>query len=514
VIRRRDDVGASMVLVLIVVVMAALVSTAFLTKSRTELRASSVLQTKTQLSLGADAGLEKGIQALRDDLASAARTKCLTPFEPETALSPPFPWNGSAATVSTSCLDLQGVAASAQGNPLYSAAIITTGGDHSLTSNNSANSAIDIGGPVYVSGIESASPGSGDLQKDVHLSYGDFSMLGCTTPPDLSAKLTVTPPYGVVCTKVTAADGAPTLSLPSLPPGAPSYFDVTPSCRIFFPGSYTSAPALLTNNGNTPTNTGNRNYFASGTYYFAPSGGGALTFGIGTNDVVVAGRKAASFDSDLPVPNGNGNGGGTTNVAPCTDDTAAIAHLTAVGLATTIIGGTGGAQFLFGGDSQLNIQGTLVMYSPPAQGSKPPVNVYTIRAGDATSPATWAPWTGHLQSGAVQPLLTGGSATQELFNGALNAFDAPIAIFATNNTVAAVRAGIVAKTLDLAASTQGGGLDVAGFGGADSTNGSRILRVSSKATGLTNEGGIMAGVAIVEVPNDGSPPTVRSWRLE
>jgi type II secretory pathway component PulK len=110
--RRRHpaDEGASMVLVLVVVVFAALVSTAFLTKSDSELKASSAYQRKVQLQYGADAGLEKGIQALRDDLASNLRTKCLTPFEPTTSLAT-FTWTGEGHSVSVTCRDLQGVAA-------------------------------------------------------------------------------------------------------------------------------------------------------------------------------------------------------------------------------------------------------------------------------------------------------------------------------------------------------------------------------------------------------------------
>jgi hypothetical protein len=506
--RRRHpaDEGASMVLVLVVVVFAALVSTAFLTKSDSELKASSAYQRKVQLQYGADAGLEKGIQALRDDLASNLRTKCLTPFEPTTSLAT-FTWTGEGHSVSVTCRDLQGVAASSPGNPLYSAAIITTGGAHSLTASNSTNASLDIGGPVYVSGVESAGPGN-DIKKAMTLKYGDFSMLGCgQTPPDLTSKVTVTAPYSTICTDVSAADGAPTMTLPSYPATAPAYYDITPTCRVFYPGRYSSAPTLLTNNGNTAVNTGNRNYFASGVYYFAPASGSPINFAIGTNDVVVAGRKAASYDVDLSVP-GNGNGNGPlTTVSPCSDDTAAATHLTSLGLSTSILLSGGGAQFVFGGDSQLNVQGTLVMYSPPPQGTKPPVNLYTVRASD-TSP--WTSWTGH--NGGL--LLDGGSNTQELFNGSLNVYDAPVAIFATNNTVAAVRAGIIAKTLDLSASTQGGGLDVAGFGGASASTGARTLRVVATATGGGGNGGMSIGTAIIDLPNDGSAPTVRSWRLE
>ena len=267
--RTRDD-GAAMVLVLIVVVLMALVTTAFLTKSGTEYRAASVLQTKVRLQYGSDAGLEKGIRVMSDDLAAASRSKCLTPFTPITQIAT-FTWTDAGFPVTVSCQDLQGYAADSSAGLLYGAAIVTTGGAGSLQTQSAAgpSTSLDVGGTIYVSGSEVAN----DIKKDVNLRKGDYAQFGCSDTPVL-VPMHVVPPGSRYCTSLTPSQVAPSVALPGVRPTvyvAP-VTNALATCRTFFPGRYTSAPTLL-------VGAGVGNYFASGDYYFD----GSFTMGLGSS---------------------------------------------------------------------------------------------------------------------------------------------------------------------------------------------------------------------------------------
>lgn len=464
-----------MVLVLIVVLFMALLSTAFLTKSGTEYRAGSVLQTKVRLQYGSDAGLEKGIRVMSDDLALASRSKCLTPFTPLTQIAS-FPWTGASFPVTVSCQNLQGYAADSSSGALYGAAIVTTGGDHSLTTQSAVNSSIDVGGTVYTSGLES-SGASGDLRKDVNLTKGDYAQFGCAGSPSATA-ITVAAPGGQYCTPLTAAQVAPAVSLPTPPT---TYFPpalVTPNCKVFFPGKYTTDPSpLLLNNNNQ------YNYFASGDYYFD----GTFGIALGNNVTITAGAKSPG-DID-----------GATSA--CTTD--AIARGLA-GAPASAITGTGAA-FYFGGSTSITVgNAELTMYSRPVTaGVDVPLNIYAVRSGDTG----WDPWSG----GSTNIVRASNSNAKMLFNGQINAYDAPVDLFASNPTYASARAGIVAKTLLLQASASGTNLDVTGYS-TSSTFGSRIVRLTVSATGAGSDTGHAEGTALVRIPNDTSiKPTVLSW---
>ncbi len=471
--RHRDD-GASMVMVLLVVVLIALVSTAFLTKSGTELKASAALQTKVRLQYGADAGLEKGIAALSAELAATTRTHCLTPFDGPQTLST-FTWGTSKYPVTVTCEDLQGYAADDTSGQLFGAAIITTGGAGSLQSQSAGSNPLDVGGTIYVSGAET-SGGGGDLKKPITLTKGDYVALGCAGSPNVTA-VSIVAPYSQRCTAIPAAQVANTVALPSTVPTAAAAPVTVGNCKVFFPGKYTTAPPLLSGMNMS-------NYFASGEYYFD----GSFTISVVNNVEVVAG---ASSTGDVEVS-------GTT---ACSSD--ATAKLLA-GAVPALITGTGAA-FYMGGDSHIDVaQGTLVMHSRPVTaGVDVPLSVYAVRASDTG----WDRWTG--SSDIITTSTANGTM---LFNGQINAYDAPVFVFASNPSFAAARAGIVAKTLKLKASASGTNLDVSGYG-TSPTVGSRIVRLTVHAGGLSSDAGSSDGVAVVVFPNDLSAPTVKSWRF-
>ncbi len=468
-------------MVLIVVVLMALVTTAFLTKSTTAFRASSVLQTKVRLQYGADAGLEKGLRAMSDDLAQASRTKCLTPFTPITQVAT-FTWTAAGFPVTVSCQDLQGYAADATASGIFGAAIIVTGGDHSFKTQSGVASPLDVGGTIYVSGLED----SGDVKKQVSQTAGDYAVLGCSgTPPDPG--ITTSPPYSKYCTSLMPSDVAPPVVLPAKPsaylapvtvPGLKGAND----CQVFFPGYYNTANTPQLDLKNTDS------YFASGVYYF--NGSGAMT--VNNKDTVVAGAKSPG-DIDGQTSMGSA-------VKPCSDDVKAGALL---GSTPSPISGSGAA-FLMGGQSSLTISdGTAIFYSRPITvGLDIPLSLYTLRSGDTG----WTAWTG-----AGDVLKANNPLANMLLNGQINAYDAGVNIFATNNTYAAARAGIIGRTVTLQASAKGTNLDVSGYG-TSSTVGSRIVRLTVSAVGTASDAGRANGTSVVRIPNDTTvKPTVLSW---
>jgi hypothetical protein len=476
----RPDEGAAMVMVLIVVVLVALVSTVFLNKSATESRAGAALQTQARLTYGADAGLEQAVRVMSDDLASATRKNCLTPFTPTMTIST-FTWTGAHFPVTVSCQDLQGYAADNASAGLYGAAIITTGGADSLTTQSAVNNPLDVGGTIYISGSET----SNDLKKIVHLTRGDLAVLGCSGSPNI-AEISVSAPYGQYCTTLTPDLVAPSISLPAVPTTAPVPVTLPGNhCRIFVPGKYTADPSSSLLSGNHTSN-----YFASGNYYFD----GNFTISVPNNTEIVAG---APSPGDVDAKNGN------TAITGCSDDATAQGL---AGAAAGAINGTGAA-FFMGKTAAISIaQGTLSMYSRPVTaGLDVPLNLYAVRAGDTG----WDAWTG----GNTPVVGITNPNANMLFNGQINAYDAPVRVFASNPTYAAVRAGIIGKTVDLQASASGTNLDVSGYG-TSSTTGFRLVKLTATAAGVGGDGGSFTGVAIVKFPNDTSiKPSVLSWRF-
>lgn len=491
--RRHKDDGASMVMVLLVVVFISLVSTAFLTKSGTEFRAAAALQTKVRLQYGADAGLEKGISVLSAELATRYRTHCLTPFDGAQTIST-FSWGSSAYPVTVTCQDLQGYAADDNSGRLYGAAIVTTGGDGSLQTQSAGSTSLDVAGTIFASGRESSGMG-GDLKKPVSLTKGDYVQSGCIGSPNVTA-VTVTPPFSQFCNSLTAADVAPGLaSLPTIPTSAvPPQTQVIAgvNCQMFFPGKYVTAPALL-------SGAGTANYFASGNYYFDPPSPTSLTIAVASNVTVVAGAPTPGDVDD------NDNGTPTpAAVRGCATDSIAAA---VAGTQASAITGTGAA-FFMGGKSYIDVaNGILSMYSRPfTPGVDVPLNIYALRASDVS--LGWDRW-----NGGTTDVVTGSSATSNmLFNGQINAYDAPVDLFASNPTITGARAGIVAKKLKLQASAAGTNLDVTGYG-TSATFGSRIMRLTVHAAGRPGDAGSSDGVAVVIFPNDLSAPAVKSWRF-
>lgn len=481
--KHRDD-GASMVMVLLVVVLIALVSTAFLTKSGTELRASSALQTKVRLQYGADAGLEKGIAALSGELAATTRTHCLTPFDGPQPLST-FTWGTSKYPVTVTCEDLQGYAADDTSGQLFGAAIVTTGGDGSLQSQSAGSTSLDVAGSIYSSGIETSTGASADLKKDINVTKGDYVQFGCTGSPNVTAiKVPLSPsPYAQRCTGLGPSFVAAAVTLPTIPSGFVPPVDIgsgPATCRVFFPGKYTSAPVF--------PGTIDLYYFASGNYYFD----GNFNIDVGKHIVVAGAPTFGDVD----------NVSGTKTYKACSNDAAA--KLVA-GTAAGMITGTGAAFFMGGKTSLTVAQGVLSMYSRPlTAGIDIPLNIYAVRGGDTG----WDPWTG----GSTNIISGTDANSNMLFNGQINAYDAPVDLFASNPTVTGARAGIIAKTLKLQASAKGTNLDISGYGTSPKF-GSRIVRLSVHAAGLAGDAGASDGVAVVVFPNDLSAPTVKSWRF-
>lgn len=276
--RHPGERGGVLLLALVFLIVFGLLIGLLLQLVAVNMRTTDIVRNRAERTYAADAAVEYAIERLRLD-----PTVCTT----ETPSSLPSQTvNGRTATIS--CQVTAG-----GGTPLGAlgwAAIIT--GDLDQQGGGSAT----FSGPSYVRGSISAS------LENINGSLYQYSP---TCPGTLvkPAGLTVSPkpPYSWQCTTAPAPD--PPHVLPPKP-GAPKAPDTYSNCRVFYPGRYTSRPALLSNN-----------YFVSGVYYFENIGkwsvanGVEIVGGFNPAESSALGLTPCRANAD-PTPGGGGSGYG------------------------------------------------------------------------------------------------------------------------------------------------------------------------------------------------------------
>ncbi|MDQ1689524.1 MAG: hypothetical protein QOK42_2499 [Frankiaceae bacterium] len=487
---RDEDAGVSLVIALLFIVVVGIFADAALTKAADVAGSGAQIKTRTQLQYALDGGVERGFQDLVDDITTGAPAKCISAGAG--ASSGTFSLNGQS--VSYTCNTLAGRAAnSGDGATTNYAMVVTSPNASSVNTSNGVGTSVGFDGSMYVAGKLTNS----DVAKPIDLTGGDFvspvSRANCAT--DLSALTQVTIDTGQlkVCTEQTVAQAQGTAIVPNAPTAVLSStllsgVDIVTAgkhCHVFYPGKYLNAAPVISAT----------NYFVSGLYYFENIG----TWQIDGDDQITAGARTVS--TDVPVP--------SNDCASMTDAAAMSSTNAAFLLLKSSIQPyvyTNGATWVFGGNSTLDFKkGTVTLFTPPANGNPVPLNLVGAYAGMGGSGYT------NLATGAG--LITGGSNNSTLeLNAKLFAPTASIAVFSTNNTVAAVRGGIVAYTVDLKASASGsGGILVSALGTVtDPPPPFRTVKIvttdSSGANPATN-------TAVATISNF-SPYTVKvySWR--
>ncbi len=336
-----------MILSLVLVVVLGSVAGALATYASVGLRQTVVIRDGADLRAGAEAGLRYGLERLQ-----LGQTVCNTAASASSATIPiPPTFNGRSVTLT--CSATAGTTADAN-----AWAVIVTGvglgGLKSLSSLAGAATTKTIGGPLYV-----AVPTSTDLKSPVAVENGDLwypdGSSALPTPPTIP-NLTIanSPPRGKICTTSTWDEIAPSPALPPFPavvdPPGRNDLDGLANCRVFFPGVYTSAPAL-----------DGENYFVSGDYYFSNFG----VFDMG-HAVVIGGRPGGvSLGDTMPVLTGHAPGCATALANPV------------VAAAET---GTG-VTWVLGGNSSINVgvQGELELFeTAPGRSRRQPDHGRTL----------------------------------------------------------------------------------------------------------------------------------------
>ena len=486
-VRRRvhGDDGVSLVLALVFIVLVGLFATVALTKSQTTLLSGVGLRDRGQLQYALDGSVEHAWLTLQTELKDGSPSSCTDTTDSDGTGS--IALNGKSA--GWTCTTLAGRARSTSDTSTSNyALVVTSPNPGAFTTNNAVNTELKVAGSVYLNGAVTNT----DVAKQIQMTTGDLvapsSRAGCAASLTALTQVTLTGTGQLRrCTEQTVAQAQPTVVLPSPPtwvvPTTLLSGVSIGSCRVFYPGTYTSPPDW---NGDS--------YFVSGLYYFNLGGSGRWDLDGG--DTLIGGAPATSESS-------------VTRTGSCAsmNDTTAMSNIAVSTLLSNIAGSrfTTGVTFVFGGRSSWDFKnGSALLFTPPvASGSSAPVSIVGARASD----------TGYAPITTGQGVLTGGSNNTSL--RALAKVFAPtgaITLFSTNNTTATAPAGVVAYRLDLQASNSGsGGVVIA----APSAGGNppppfRTVRVVSR----DSAGGSASTMTAVATLSNYAPYTVDvlSWR--
>lgn len=483
-----DESGTALIIVLVFMVVVGLLLGAFLGKSETVTDSGIALRDRTQQQYALDAGAERALQLLRADVADATTaapaSKCINAaggVSDITAESGGLDVNGhviryTCQTLAGSTIDPSGgsatnfaiVLTSPTSNALTTQSGQATG--QSTTCENPAG-ALKIGGSIYIRGDETNS----GVTKRVIVCGGDIVRYVGTDPlapectsAELAAltQLVRDPLFLKACTEQTVAQAVPTVVLPTAPTvdfaadfaplTHPLYVDIPAGgdkCRVFYPGLYRSPPKLR-------TNSHDGNYFVSGLYYFEFSDNDILE--IESNTTLVAGDPAKS-------PTGVGadvTAAGGSTACDAVHDASAITAITTL-VPTLDLGSyyfaSGGAQFVFGKKARLHVSGYLTLNTAPVAANTSFISVVGVRgAGDpGQDPSSTDLSRGYTLWSTNDPIIRNQSASSSLvINGKVVVPSGDVEIFASNPTDGVIRGGLIARTLDLGASVQGGGLAI------------------------------------------------------
>lgn len=542
-IRSSGDEGAALMVALIFMLVVGLVVAATLTKSGSVMKTNLLVRDTAQVQYGADAAVDRALQVLRSDLATATPSLC-----PNTSASTikdfgsgdssGFTVTGNSHTMHYTCQTVNGSIATpgGQANSNYAVAVTSTAGD-GLTTSSAVGNAIPVDGAIYLGGTET----SGDLKKEVDVSNGSIvqydsnstTLATCTTAlKALSNLVTATSGFSKVCGSQTPVEAIPQVALPSAPTGTtdPAYVDypsaANPTCRIFLPGKYTTidATTLLGGTGGSDSKMASSpaNYFLSGLYYFT----GGVT--VDKNDVVYGGLPNTSR-SDITAAATPWSTGGCKDFDGVDLSVSSVKKtaLAALFLANGINLSTWpnsiwnhGVEWIMGNGAGVTVKtGTMSLSSPDPSKSdvngKKSLSLVAARAdkwitSGTKDSANYAAWT----TGGGSVLSNNNANADMVINGKILAPDASIALFATNPSYASARAGVVANTLDLQASSAVSA-DQFAFKVDDDTTGSDVppQRRTVKIV-ATVDGSSLTETVVATIDNFGTRPIrVFSWRV-
>lgn len=461
----RDQDGASLVIVLVVISIFGLIAGGLLTEAGASVKYTTTVTNYEEKVYAADGGVALGIQQLQQH-----NELCPTAGSSESLQTVDV--NGY--TVGVTC-DV--TAGSTVGGLGYAIITRSTGANSLVTQGGSSPKLVN--GPVFIGGTFDGDPG----MKVTNGNFKHGSSSGCTSAAP--AGLTLDVGYSYTC---GAAE--PNIPVPAAPsvPTTPRASVASGSCTYFYPGKYTSVPTL----------GGGTNYFASGVYYFENMGQWDI-------DEVVFGGEPADYEDvrfSSPVPPAESY----TPMPGCASDSAAI---TAAGGNVPEVTGTG-AQFVLGGNSSifLDVNSQIEVFARTLDGTSD-----TATASIVAVPDSWVSggWTESTDFVSVYDFHN-GSQPDSVIHGLVYLPEQNARLWSTNDVYAAVLGGIVAWELELQSSASGSGLQVSAGDGEPEP---RHIVITAKAPSSPDPdaGQQMISTAVVEIANDDAHTvTVHSWR--
>jgi hypothetical protein len=527
-IRKHDtgDEGVALVFALVFLTVVGLLVAVALTQSQTTSITGSQAIGTTKVEYALDAGIERAIEVLKADQASLGSSPlcpdAATGQKDITSVQDGSGLDVNDQSVHYTCETLGG-AARDDSSPTSNFGIVILdntadalstygpgGGFPAGVQCNTPSAPSPPGGYFWIGGAVFLSGPQSSLAPPLLICEGDVNQMraaGCTRTTIDTALATLkpgTPGHLRACTDETQLQAAPAYA----PPPTPAYdvsnchVDLNSSgivresscsppggsgptaCRIFYPGHYASEPPLLGGSSNA-------NYFASGRYYFDGIG----NFIIGASTTVVAGRDDGT-NLGTQVAGTACAGALLGNDVVATADAPLVPGAPAGTTAAANIDSAGGSQWILGGSSQIDVEGTLTVNSGPllAGGLKPYTLVTGVGpSGPRATPAysAWAAGSGsETVSGATcnaSFALCNGSGSGTSINGRLYAPTASVKLLSTNPTVGVFTGGIVVNRLRLGGPA--GDIAVGSPGGIPETAHSyRTIRVrsSGSSSGLTD----------------------------
>jgi Tfp pilus assembly protein PilX len=469
----HDDEGAILIFVLIVLLVIGLITGALFGSAGANQRNTPLVRAHLSNVYAADAGIDAGLQRIR-----RSTNYCATANNPSPDITYSVLADQRDVTVHCAVISTAGSVVGAAG---YAA--VVTGGSQSVVSTSTTQGASQkiIDGPVFLSGKT-------DLKQALTIHGGDIDNLCNSAVQPAAADLkfdigyswtpcqSTRPPVDHVLPPEPCAASPSTCS-----PSVTGYDVLGSSCRIFLPGTYTSAPVLL---------SGGLNYFASGLYHFANVG------------PITVKQSAAVGGAQVSPP---------ATTPSCTRADPTVATITTPLLPNNVssrISGYG-ATFVFSGDSYFDMDtgGSLEIFPRlPATGTTPTwtPRLSVVALDTNTGNSGWP--TSSRAGDILQP--KSGSTPAETVNGLYYTPGASLTVSATQDAVARFLDGLVVNSLTIAESASAISLQVS----IRRVASTRRVRIVSTAAAAGGEKAVTS-VAIVDVSTaTGTPVTVLSWR--
>lgn len=379
-LRRRptDDTGASLLLAIAFMTFLGLVSTALLSYTSASLRSTASTNIKAQSTYDIDGALQAAVNQIRTD-GTYTNAPADPPCAPLTFLGP-----NTKTELQVTCVGGKGTGAAGGAIPITPAnrpahALLTLGTGAETGIAKGDDNLLLVRGDVYVNGTATSikqggracatapwPPASGVDCSGVGVDGGTLTARGSCDDP-------IVAPTGKTCDSPAAAAADPGYSQPNT-----WVYRPVPACAggrtvTFEPGYYDDAVALT-----NLTDGGCKNkalHFKPGTYYFDFHNGSGAPLPAGSHVWTIT-------DATTDVVGGTPSGWTPARGKPSIPGACVSPLATAA---------NGGVQFVFGGDSRLDVKAGKVELCGQYSAGSPPIAVFGAMSGadpDVTAPVT------------------------------------------------------------------------------------------------------------------------------